>query len=51
MPTNHFYLIKQMFVLKKDNSDFEVTMGSYNGAKVNELEELYLLKLLSISKR
>ena len=33
--------------VKKDNSDFYVTMGSYDGAEVCELVGLYLLNLLT----
>ena len=33
--------------VKKDNSDFDVTMGSYDGAEVCELVGLYLLNLLT----
>ena len=33
--------------VKKDNPDFDVTMGSYDGAEVYELVGLYLLNLLS----
>ena len=33
--------------VKKDNQDFDVTMGSYDGAKVSELVGLYLLNLLT----
>ena len=33
--------------VKKDNSDFNVTMGSYDGAEVRELVGLYLLNLLT----
>ena len=33
--------------VKKDNPDFDVTMGSYDGAEVCELVGLYLLKLLT----
>ena len=33
--------------VKKDNPDFDVTMGSYDGAEVYELIGLYLLNLLS----
>ena len=33
--------------IKKDGSDFDVTMGSYNGAEVCELVGLYMLHLLS----
>ena len=36
IPVNYFYLIKPMSVLKKDNSDFDVTMGSYDRANVSE---------------
>ena len=32
---------------KKENSDFDVTMGSYDGAEVCELVGLYLLSLLT----
>ena len=47
MPANHFYLTKPVFVLKKDNSDFDVTVGSNDGAEVCELVGLYLLNLLT----
>ena len=33
--------------VKKDNPDFDVTMGSYDGAEVCELVRLYLLNLLT----
>ena len=33
--------------VKKDNPDFEVTMGSYDGTEVCELVRLYLLSLLT----
>ena len=33
--------------IKKDGSDFDVTMGSYDGAEVCELVGLYMLHLLS----
>ena len=33
--------------VKKDNTDFDVTMGSYDGADVCELVGLYLLNLLT----
>ena len=33
--------------VKKDNPDFDVTMGSYDGAEVSELVGLYLLNLLT----
>ena len=33
--------------LKKDNPEFEVTMGSYDGAELCELVRLYLLDLLT----
>ena len=33
--------------VKKDNPDFDVTMGSYDGAEVCELVGLYLLNLLT----
>ena len=33
--------------IKKDSSDFEVTMGSYDGAEVCELVGLFLLNLLT----
>ena len=33
--------------VKKDNSDFDLTEGSYNGAEVCELVGLYLLNLLT----
>ena len=47
MPTNYFYLTKPVFGLKKDNSGFDVAMGSYDGADVCELVGLYLLNLLT----
>ena len=33
--------------VKKDNPDFDVTMGSYDGAEVCELVELYILDILT----
>ena len=33
--------------IKKDNTDFDVTMGSYDGAEVFELVGFYLLNLLN----
>ena len=33
--------------VKKDNTDFDVAMGSYDGAEVCELVGLYLLNLLT----
>ena len=33
--------------VKKDNSEFDVTMGSYDGAELCELVDLYLLDLLT----
>ena len=33
--------------VKKDNSDLDMTMGSYDGAEVCELVGLYLLNLLT----
>ena len=33
--------------VKKDNPDFDVTMGSYDGAEVCQLVGLYLLNLLT----
>ena len=33
--------------VKRDNPDFDVTMGSYDGAEVCELVGLYLLNLLT----
>ena len=40
-------LDKTSVCIKKDNSDFDVTMGSYDGAEVCELVGLYLLNLLT----
>ena len=48
MPANLFYLIKLVFGLKKYNSDFNVTVGSYYGAEWCELVGIYLLNLLTI---
>ena len=33
--------------VKKDNSDFDVTIGSFDGAEVCEIVRLYLLNLLT----
>ena len=33
--------------MKKDNSSFDVTMGSFNGAEICEIVGLYLLDKLS----
>ena len=33
-PAIHFYLLQPMFVLREDNSDFDVTVGSYYGGRV-----------------
>ena len=33
--------------VKKDNPDFDVTMGSYDGAEICELEGLYILDILT----
>ena len=33
--------------LKKDNPDFDITMGSYVGAEVCELVGLYILDILT----
>ena len=38
---------KTNVLVKKENSDFDVTQGSYDGAKVCELVGLYLLNLLT----
>ena len=43
MPANRFYLKKPVFGF----SDFDVTMGSYDGAEVCQLVGLYLLDLLT----
>ena len=34
-------------MVKKDNPDFDVTMGSYDGAGVYELVGLYILYILT----
>ena len=36
-----------MCELKKDNSDFNITMGSYDGAEVCELVGLYIQDILT----
>ena len=33
--------------VKKENSNFDVTMGSYNGAELFELTGLYIIDILS----
>ena len=33
--------------VKKDNTDFDVTVGSYDGAEVCELVRLYILDILT----
>ena len=38
---------KTSVCVKKDNPDFDVTMGNYDGAEVCELVGLYLLNLLT----
>ena len=38
---------KENVWVKKENSDFDVTMGSYDGAELCELTGLYILSILS----
>ena len=33
--------------MKKENSTFDVTMGSYDGAELCELTDLYIISVLS----
>ena len=39
--------IKHEICVKKDNSSFDVTMGSFDGAEICEIVVLYLLNRLS----
>ena len=46
MAANCYYPTKNKVWVKKDNSDFDVTMGSFDGAVVCELVGLYFQDML-----
>ena len=44
MQEKHFYMIiKKKTLVKKDNTNFDVTIGGYDGAEECELVGLYIL--------
>ena len=47
MPVILYFLIKTTVYVKKDNAEFDVTMDTYDGGKLCELDGIYLLGLLT----